>query len=182
MSDGDSEWMAQAHFTNANYHSKKFVLLLFINSEKLVNHHSCGRLKSFRRPSGGVLENQEGTGSLLYRYSSKRHFAIHLYQVNVLPLLWYLKSTMLCSIQLDPTTVDVNVHPTKREVHFLDEEAITECIADAVQTKLTQSGERTFEYQVGATSCVRLSAASYSLSSLRRSSLEASLPQTPIYS
>ncbi len=52
------------------------------------------------------------------------------------------------SIQLDPTTVDVNVHPTKREVHFLEEEAITESIADAIQTKLAQSGERTFEYQV----------------------------------
>jgi DNA mismatch repair protein MLH1 len=88
---------------------------------------------------------------------------------------------MLCSIQLDPTTVDVNVHPTKREVHFLEEEAITECIADAVQAKLTQSGERTFEYQVGATSCMRLSAASYSLPSIRRSSLEASLPRTPIH-
>jgi DNA mismatch repair protein MLH1 len=33
MPDGDSSWMAQAHFTNANYHSKKSVLLLFINSE-----------------------------------------------------------------------------------------------------------------------------------------------------
>jgi DNA mismatch repair protein MLH1 len=32
-SDEDSSWMAQAHFTNANYHSKKSVLLLFINSE-----------------------------------------------------------------------------------------------------------------------------------------------------
>ena len=33
MSDGDGSWMAQAHFTNANYHSKKFIFLLFINSE-----------------------------------------------------------------------------------------------------------------------------------------------------
>ena len=58
---------------------------------------------------------------------------------------------IVVSIQLDPTTVDVNVHPTKREVHFLDEEAITECIADAIQAKLAQSGERTFEYQVRVT-------------------------------
>lgn len=41
------------------------------------------------------------------------------------------------------------MHPTKREVHFLDEEAITEKIADALQEQLTkQSQSRTFEYQV----------------------------------
>jgi len=34
-SNDDNGWMAQAHFTSANYHSKKFVLLLFINSEYL---------------------------------------------------------------------------------------------------------------------------------------------------
>jgi DNA mismatch repair protein MLH1 len=61
------------------------------------------------------------------------------------------EATRFYSIQLDPTTVDVNVHPTKREVHFLEEEAITECIADAIQAKLARSGERTFEYQVGVT-------------------------------
>ena len=35
-SDEDNSWMAQAHFTNANYHSKKFLFLLFINSEYLL--------------------------------------------------------------------------------------------------------------------------------------------------
>ncbi|KAI0315575.1 hypothetical protein OF83DRAFT_1277223 [Amylostereum chailletii] len=51
------------------------------------------------------------------------------------------------SLELDPATVDPNVHPTKREVHFLDEEAITERVADEVQSRLAKAGERTFEYQ-----------------------------------
>ena len=32
----DGSWSAQAHFTNANYHSKKMVFLLFINSNHLL--------------------------------------------------------------------------------------------------------------------------------------------------
>ncbi|EIM82138.1 DNA mismatch repair protein MutL [Stereum hirsutum FP-91666 SS1] len=51
------------------------------------------------------------------------------------------------SLLLDPTTVDVNVHPTKREVHFLNEETITEHVCDAIHNKLAAIGERTYEYQ-----------------------------------
>ncbi|KAL1667281.1 hypothetical protein GGF50DRAFT_124917 [Schizophyllum commune] len=54
------------------------------------------------------------------------------------------------SIQLHPSTVDVNVHPTKREVQFLNEEEIFATIADSVQEKLGQLGgsSRTFQVQV----------------------------------
>uniref|UniRef100_A0A8H8CGK4 DNA mismatch repair protein S5 domain-containing protein n=1 Tax=Psilocybe cubensis TaxID=181762 RepID=A0A8H8CGK4_PSICU len=52
------------------------------------------------------------------------------------------------SLQIDPRAVDVNVHPTKREVHFLNEEQITERIADAVQMCLAKgNASRRFEYQ-----------------------------------
>ncbi|KAI0659236.1 DNA mismatch repair protein MutL [Cubamyces menziesii] len=52
------------------------------------------------------------------------------------------------SLQIDPKSVDVNVHPTKKEVHFLDEDAIIERIADAVQQALIgQSQSRVYEYQ-----------------------------------
>ncbi|RPD65607.1 DNA binding protein [Lentinus tigrinus ALCF2SS1-7] len=53
------------------------------------------------------------------------------------------------SLQIDPRSVDVNVHPTKKEVHFLNEDAIIERIADVIQQALIgQSQSRVFEYQV----------------------------------
>ncbi|KAF8700010.1 DNA mismatch repair protein MutL, partial [Rhizoctonia solani] len=52
------------------------------------------------------------------------------------------------SLEIDPKHVDVNVHPTKREVHFLNEDVIVETISDAIQEKLAvQSSQRTFTYQ-----------------------------------
>jgi DNA mismatch repair protein MLH1 len=43
------------------------------------------------------------------------------------------------------------VHPTKREVHFLHEDAVVEAVADAIQAALVQgegAKSRVFEYQV----------------------------------
>lgn len=53
------------------------------------------------------------------------------------------------SLELDPNNIDINVHPTKHEVHFLNEDQIIECIATAIETKLLGSNNsRTFFAQV----------------------------------
>lgn len=52
------------------------------------------------------------------------------------------------SLEIAPQNVDVNIHPTKHEVHFLHEESIIEKIQQAVETKLLGcNSSRTFYTQ-----------------------------------
>ncbi|KAJ7755378.1 histidine kinase-like ATPase [Mycena maculata] len=107
-------WTADAHFTNANYQSKKMIFLLFIN-HRLVE--SSRMKRALEAVYSGVLP--KGASPFIY-----------------------------LSLQINPRDVDVNVHPTKKEVHFLNEDGITDQISDTLQRSLaSQSHSRVFEYQ-----------------------------------
>lgn len=57
-------------------------------------------------------------------------------------------SFVYLALDIDPRNLDVNVHPTKREVRFLYEDEITEYICEAVQEALAScSASRTFQTQ-----------------------------------
>lgn len=109
----NDKWGFQASgwTTNANYHVKRTMLLLFINHRAVE--------------SSAIKKAIEQT------YSTFLPKGGHPFT--------YL------SLDIDPQRVDVNVHPTKRKVNFLNEDEIIEEICSTVRLKLSQvDTSRTF--------------------------------------
>jgi DNA mismatch repair protein MLH1 len=109
--DQNLGFRSSGYVTNANYHVKRTVILLFIN------HRS--------------VESTAVKRAIEQTYSSFLPKGGHPFA--------YI------DLEIEPQRVDVNVHPTKREVNFLNEDEIIECICQEIRTKLTQvDSSRTF--------------------------------------
>lgn len=50
-------------------------------------------------------------------------------------------------MSIDPARIDVNVHPTKREVNILNEEEIIACLAGAIQNRLMETDNSRVYYK-----------------------------------
>ncbi|EXJ75376.1 DNA mismatch repair protein MLH1 [Cladophialophora psammophila CBS 110553] len=112
----DSRWgfKASGYATNANYSSKRTMLLLFINNRSVE--------------SSTVKKAIEQTYQLFLPKGG--HPFVYL------------------SLDIDPARVDVNVHPTKREVHFLNEDEIIELVCANIRESLAKvDTSRTFKTQ-----------------------------------
>ncbi|KAJ5674571.1 uncharacterized protein N7477_004505 [Penicillium maclennaniae] len=110
-SDNKLGFRASGLVTNANYHVKKTVVLLFINHravESTAIKRAVEQTYSAFLPKGG------------------HPFA-------------YI------DLEIEPHRVDVNVHPTKREVNFLNEDEIIEMVCNEIRSKLAEvDSSRTF--------------------------------------
>ncbi|OKL56282.1 hypothetical protein UA08_08467 [Talaromyces atroroseus] len=100
--------------TNANYHVKRTIILLFINHRSVESSalkKAIEQTYSTFLPKGG-------------------HPFVYL------------------DLEIEPNRVDVNVHPTKREVNFLNEDEIIESICREITSRLAQmDSSRTFMTQ-----------------------------------
>ncbi|KAL1979441.1 hypothetical protein VTN96DRAFT_5951 [Rasamsonia emersonii] len=105
---------ASGYVTNANYHVKRTVILLFIN-------HRSVESSALRKAVEQTYSTFLPKGGHPFAY---------------------------IDLEIEPQRVDVNVHPTKREVNFLNEDEIIELICSEIRSKLAQvDSSRTFMTQ-----------------------------------
>ncbi|KAJ3191837.1 DNA mismatch repair protein, partial [Irineochytrium annulatum] len=132
VSDKDEhlEFAFDSLVSNANFNIKKMVFLLFIN--RLY----CNLVTYFytKSVSDRLVESSSMKRALETLYAMYLPKGTH-------PFVYM-------SLEIAPEKLDVNVHPTKKEVMFLHEEKIIESICDSVKIKLANANQsRTFVTQ-----------------------------------
>ena len=55
-----------------------------------------------------------------------------------------IENRVFISLEIDPTKVDVNVHPSKQRVHMMDEDSIVQKIVDTIQAVAVQESREFF--------------------------------------
>ncbi|CAH0485208.1 unnamed protein product [Peronospora farinosa] len=84
------------------------------------------------------------------------------------------------SMELPPRNIDVNIHPTKEEIHFLHEEDIVDSISEAVEKQLKGSNEsRSFSVR-SITAMLETSSANNENSSIKQRRRQSPLEQEAI--
>lgn len=118
------ELTGKGYFTNVNFSSKEKEFIIFVNSKlkaslfkRRNDNDSIERLISHRDLKKAVL-------SVFEPYLPKGGHPF-----------------VFLSLMLNPRKVDVNLHPTKKEILFLDQEAIIEEVKETIRKKLLGSNE-----------------------------------------
>jgi DNA mismatch repair protein MLH1 len=125
----------RAWCSGANYQGKKGTYLFFINSAS----SSFPFYTSFSCSISPLADRYVDCTPL------KR--ALESFYATILAKGTY--PFVYLSLDIDPTKVDVNVHPTKKEVGFEDEDEIVELVCEKLgETLEKQGGSRSFKVQV----------------------------------
>lgn len=123
---------AKGWFSGANFSAKRGTFLFFINRSSIFSR--CSSLDIDRRP---LIDRLVDCSPLKRAFEA---FYGALLPKNGHPFIYL-------SLEIDPTKLDVNIHPTKQEVSLMDADEIVEVVCEELQ-KLLASGSESRSYKV----------------------------------
>lgn len=129
--DNQLQFTMDALVTNVTYSSKKATFLLFIN-HRLVESTSNQMLARMISCEWKKIKDNH------FLFAGIKNGIDHVF-ATFLPKGSH--PFVYIGLELEPNNVDVNVHPTKHEVHFLHEDRIVEKIKQTFEEKLVGCNE-----------------------------------------